>query len=473
MTVPREECGVFGVYGKEQASVHTYLGLYAVQHRGQESAGIVSSIDGSEMFIHKDRGLVADVFDEEILRNLKGNFAIGHVRYSTTGSNLVKNAQPLFARYKDGSLAIAHNGNLTNARQLRTELEQNGAIFQTTTDSEILIHLIAQSTAPTFIDALVASLTRIEGAYSLLIMKDDVIVAVRDPRGFRPLSIGRFGDAFVVASESCAFDIIDAQLIRDVEPGEIVVFSKDGMESLHPFPDVQKSYCVFEYIYYTRPDSVLNGKSVHDIRLKLGAQLADEHPIDADMVIPVPDSSTVAAIGYSQRSGIPFALGLIRNHYIGRTFIEPQQHIRDFGAKIKYNPVRNALRGKRLLVVDDSIVRGTTCAKIVKMLRKAGAKEVHFRVSAPPWKHPCYYGIDTPTVAELIGANHSVEEIGKIIDADTIGYLSVEGLRKVVENHTDYCYACFDGVYPGGKPEGVFKEILEFPTDPGVKLSKK
>lgn len=461
MEVPREECGIFGIYGHPEASVLTYLGLYALQHRGQESAGIVSSIDGSQLFLHKDRGLVADVFNKENLKHLRGSFAIGHVRYSTTGSSIVENSQPLFANYKDGSLAIAHNGNLTNAHQLKSQLEENGAIFQTSIDSEILIHLIAQSKEKNFIDALVSSLKKMKGSYSLLIIKDDALIAARDPRGFRPLCLGKLDGAYVLSSESCAFDIINAEFIRDIEAGEIIIFSKEGIKSIKPFPDIEKSFCVFEYIYYTRPDSILDGKSVYDVRRKLGAQLAIEHPADVDVVIPVPDSSTPAAIGYSEQSKIPLRLGLIRNHYIGRTFIEPDQHIRDFGAKIKYNPVISILKNQRVAVVDDSIVRGTTSAKIVKMIRNAGAKEVHFRLSSPPWKHPCYYGIDTPSESELIAAMYSVDEICKLINADTIGYLSMEGLMKVMDDNPIYCCACFDGIYPGGRPDALYKQILE------------
>lgn len=461
MEMPPEECGVFGIYGHDEAAVHTYLGLYALQHRGQESAGIISTTDGKKFCIHKKQGLVSEVFNKDVLAELPGISAIGHVRYSTTGSSK-SNAQPLFANYKNGSLAIAHNGNIINAYELKQELEKKGAIFQTTMDSEILIHLIAQSEEKDIEKALINSLKRLEGSYSFLLFINDMMIAVRDPRGIRPLCLGKIDKAYTVSSESCAFDIINAKLIREVEPGEIIFFSKDGMKSIKPFEKVEKATCVFEYIYYTRPDSVLDGKSVYEVRRKLGAQLAKEHPVEADIVIPVPDSSNIAASGYAEESGIPFGHGIIRNHYIGRTFIEPHQHIRDFGAKIKYNPVKSVFNGKRLIVVDDSIVRGTTCAKIVKMLRKAGAKEVHFRISSPPIICPCFYGIDTPDKKGLIAANNTIKGIAEKIDADTIGYLSLEGLKQVMDDMNDHCYACFNGTYPCGQPKHLFKkEILE------------
>lgn len=460
---PREHCGIVGVYNNPEASKLVYLGLYALQHRGQESAGICSS-DKDGLKIYKNKGLVADVFSEENLEKVPGNISIGHVRYSTTGSSRVVNAQPLFAKYRGGSMAVAHNGNITNAFKVKKELEERGAIFQTTTDSEILIHLIAQSLTNDFVEALFSSMIKLKGSYSILILKDDMMIALRDPRGFRPLCLGTLeGGGYVVASESCAFDIIGAQFLREVKPGELLIMQNGKIRSEKPFGDTPESFCIFEYIYFSRPDSLVNGKCVYDYRQALGEQLAHEHPVDADVVIAVPDSSNPAALGFAKVSGIPFDFGLIRSHYTGRTFIEPNQQIRDFGAKVKYNPVKSVLRNKRVVVVDDSIVRGTTSRKIVKMLRSAGAKEVHFRVSAPCWISPCYFGIDTPKEKELIGAIHSLDEIRDLIEADSIGYLSLEGLMKVMPKTKTYCTACFNGEYPGGKPELCDKEALETP----------
>ena len=457
---PREQCGIFGIYNHPEAAKIVYLGLYALQHRGQESAGIVSS-DGDRLYAHKGLGLVADVFDKNSLDSLLGKSAIGHVRYSTTGSNVITNSQPIKINYKGGELAVAHNGNITNSEELKLELEERGAIFSSTMDSEILIHLIAQSTAKSFIDSLTTSLFRLKGAYSFLIMRKDRVIGMRDPKGFRPLCLGKYNDAYLLASETCAFDIIGAQHIREVEPGEIIIISDSGIESIKPFAPTETSFCVFEYIYYSRPDSLVGNTNVHNIRTALGAKLAEEQPANADIVIPVPDSSNAAAIGYSRKSGIPFEMGLIRSHYVGRTFIEPEQSIRHFGARIKYNPVKSVLNGKRVVVVDDSIVRGTTSPKIVKMIKNAGAKEVHLRISSPPWRFPCYFGIDTPSKMELIGSTHSIEEICKHSGADSLGYLSIQGLKEVIPGFQNYCFACFDGEYPGGKPKKLFKEILE------------
>jgi amidophosphoribosyltransferase len=468
MELPREACGLMGVFNHSEAATLSYLGLYALQHRGQESAGIVSC-NGERLYSHKRLGLVSDVFNKENLSELKGNFAIGHVRYSTTGSSTAANAQPIVVNYKGGSLAVAHNGNFTNAEALKRELESRGAIFQTTTDSEILVHLIAQATSMDFHESLISSLVRLKGAYSLLMIHEDKLIALRDPRGFRPLCLGKLDGAHVVASESCALDIIDAEYVREIQPGEILTFSAEGITSEKPFADMPPSFCVFEYIYYSRPDSLIGGQNVYEFRHRLGEMLAEVQPADADVVIAVPDSSNPAALGYSKRSGIPFDFGLIRSHYVGRTFIEPDQAIRDFGARLKYNPVRSVLANKRIVVVDDSIVRGTTSGKIVKMIRTAGAREVHFRVSAPPWLNPCYYGIDTPREAELIANVNSVEAIRRHIGADSLGYMSLEGLKRVVPRNMSYCFACFEGVYPGGKPTSCQKESLEvFP-----RLSKR
>jgi amidophosphoribosyltransferase len=461
--MPHEECGIMAVYNHPEAAKLTYLGLYALQHRGQESAGIVSS-DGKRLHAFRGEGLVADVFNEKVFRELPGDMAIGHVRYSTTGSSVVTNAQPLMVNYRDGELAVAHNGNFTNADELRGQLEDRGAIFQTTTDTEILVHLIAQLGVRDFDESLFMSAMRLKGAYSLLIAREDRMYAIKDPRGFRPLCLGKIGDGYAVASESCALDLINAQYLRELAPGEVLTFANGAVTSRKPFPAAEQAFCIFEYIYFSRPDSLAQTKSISQLRMKLGEQLAEECPADADVVVAVPDSSVPAAIGYARRSRIPYDLGLIRSHYVGRTFIEPDQSIRDFGARIKYNPVRSVLEGKRVVVVDDSIVRGTTSRKIVNMLRSAGASEVHFRVSAPPWRNPCYFGVDTPERDKLIAATTpEIEEIRKYINADTLGYISVEGLLKVMPKTTSYCLACFTGKYPDGqKPAGEFsKEILE------------
>lgn len=449
----REECGVVGVYGHPEAANLVYLGLYALQHRGQESSGIVSS-DGEALISHRQLGLVADVFDAEIIRRLRGSIAIGHNRYSTSGENHLKNVQPIVVEYAQGPMAVAHNGNLVNAQVLREELEASGSIFQSTSDTEVVIHLIATSKEKSLMARLVEALSRVRGAYSLIFLTLDRMIAVRDPLGFRPLVIGRLSSGggtpgYVVASETCALDLITADYVREIEPGEIVTFGPDGMESLKPFPPGPRAKCIFEYIYFARPDSNLFGHNVYQVRKELGRQLARESPVEADLVTPVPDSGVPAAIGYAEESGIPLEFGLIRNHYVGRTFIEPQQSIRHFGVKVKLNAQREVLRGKRVIVVDDSIVRGTTSQKIIRMLRDAGAREVHMRISSPPTTGPCYYGIDTPTRRELIASSHSVEEIRKFIGADSLAYLSREGMYAYFDGDSSgFCDACFTGNYP-------------------------
>jgi len=443
-----DECGVFGVFGHPEAANLTYLGLYSLQHRGQESSGIVSS-DGRTLFSHKGMGLVADVFREADISRLHGSSAIGHVRYSTAGESHIRNAQPFFVEYARGGLAVAHNGNLVNAARLRAEFEAYGSIFQSSMDTEIIVHLIASSKENSLADRVVSALKRVRGSYSLLFLNEERMIAARDPHGFRPLSLGRLKGAWVVASETCAFDLIEAEFVRDIEPGEVLVIDKDGLTSFKPFPEAPYTPCVFEFIYFARPDSTIFGANVHAVRKNLGRQLAIEHPVEADMVIPVPDSGVPAAIGYAAESGIPFEKGIVRNHYVGRTFIEPKDSIRHFGVKIKLNAIREIIRGKRVIVIDDSIVRGTTSRKIIKMIRSAGAKEVHMRISSPPTLSPCYYGIDTPSSEELIAATQSVEAINDYITSDTLGYLSVEGLYNAVsEAGGSFCDACFTKNYP-------------------------
>jgi amidophosphoribosyltransferase len=446
----RDECGLFGIWNHPEAANVTYLGLYALQHRGQESAGIAAT-DGAAFHTEKAMGWVADVFSPERLRRLPGHRAIGHVRYSTAGASRLRNAQPITANTARGPIAIAHNGNLTNADALRTAMERDGAIFQSTSDTEVILHLLARAPAGPLEEQLPHALRQVTGAYSLLILTPDALFAVRDPHGFRPLGVGRLGSAWVVASETCALDLIEAQYEREVEPGEAVKISDAGLESLRVAPPAERLQCVFEYVYFARPDSVLWGRTVHTVRKVLGAELAREHPVDADIVIPVPDSGTSAALGFSEQSGLRYEMGLIRNHYVGRTFIEPQQGIRHFGVKVKLNPMREMLEGRRVVVVDDSIVRGTTSRKIVKMIRGAGAREVHMRVSSPPIQWPCYYGIDTPTRRELIGASHSTEEIRRYLGADSLGYLSLEGMLKATgSDPAAFCHACFTGSYRVG-----------------------
>jgi amidophosphoribosyltransferase len=445
-----DECGLFGVWNHAEAANVTYLGLYALQHRGQESAGIAAT-DGHAFHVERAMGWVADVFSRERLRRLPGHRAIGHVRYSTAGTSTVRNAQPITANTAHGPVAIAHNGNLVNAEALRHELERDGAIFQSSSDTEVILHLLARAEGATLEEQLTRALTRVRGAYTLLLLTPTGLVAVRDPSGFRPLSLGRLGDTWLLASETCALDLMEAQVVRDVEPGEVLVISESGLLSYKPFRPQERLQCVFEYVYFARPDSVLWGRNVHGVRKALGHQLAREHPIPGDIVIPVPDSGVGAALGFSEESGIPFDTGLVRNHYVGRTFIEPSQGIRHFGVKVKLNPNREVLDGRRVVVVDDSIVRGTTSRKIVRMLRAAGAREVHMRISSPPIQWPCYYGIDTPTRKELIGSSHTVDEIRTYLGADTLGYLSLEGMLKATGSDPDhFCHACFTGQYKVG-----------------------
>lgn len=459
---PKEACGVFGIYGHPEASKLTYLGLYALQHRGQESAGIVTS-DGRQLYSHKGMGLVGDVFNEETLDTLKGNLGIGHVRYSTTGSSMLKNAQPLVVEYSRGSIAIGHNGNLVNAKLLRDELEAYGSIFQTTVDSEIILHLLARCNSASLQDNLVQTLKVIEGAYSLVFSTEDQIIGVRDPHGFRPLILGKLGDAHVLASETCALDLIDAEFVRDIEPGEIVFINKKGIRSVKPFEKPKReSMCVFEHVYFARPDSILFGENVHEVRKEFGRQLAREYPVDADMVIPVPDSGNSAALGYSEESGIPLEMAIIRNHYIGRTFLQPTQLIRDFGVRIKLNPIKKIIKGKRIVVVDDSIVRGTTSKSRVKGLRDAGATEIHMRISCPPHTNPCLYGIDFPSKEELIASSHNMDEIAKFLEVDSLGYLSLDGmLNSVKRPNNSFCTACYDGRYPVNFDSRLNKYIME------------
>jgi amidophosphoribosyltransferase len=454
-----EKCGIFGVYQHPEAGKLTYLGLYALQHRGQESSGIVSS-DGKTLHAEVGMGLVADVFNERRLSRLPGAMAIGHNRYSTSGSSLLRNAQPLIISYAGGSLALAHNGNLVNAGEIRKELEQQGAIFRSTTDTEVIVHLIARSPESSLADRVVDALHRVRGAYSLLLMTETELIGVRDSFGFRPLVLGRLGEeTYILASETCALDLIGAEYVREIAPGEMVVIRDGGVEFFRPFPETRHAFCIFEFIYFARPDSIVFEKNVYPIRKTLGKQLAREAYVEADVVIPVPDSGVPAALGYAEEAGIPFEMGLIRNHYVGRTFIEPQQAIRHFGVKVKLNPVKHFLQGKRVVVVDDSIVRGTTGQKIVTMLRNAGAKEVHVRISSPPSISPCFYGIDTPSKRELIAANQSVEEIRSFLGADSLAYLSLQGLLQTVapDDH-QFCTACFTGDYPERPPS---EELLQ------------
>ncbi len=457
----KDECGVFGIWGVghlEEASNFTYLGLHALQHRGQESAGIVST-DGATLHVHRGMGLVQDIFDAGVLAKLPGGGAIGHVRYSTTGASDLKNAGPLAVQYAGGAVAVAHNGNLVNAEALRAELEAQGSIFSTSTDSEVIVHLLARARPPAapgspehLLGAIRQALGRVAGAYSIAFLTPRALVGVRDPRGFRPLVVGRLKGDWVLASETTALDLIEAEYVREVEPGEIVVIDGGGLRSERLFPGerahARLGRCVFEHIYFARPDSILFGKSVYEARHAFGQRLADEHPVSADLVVPVPDSGVPAAIGYAERAGIPFAMGLVRSHYVGRTFIEPSQSIRHFGVKLKLNALKDVLRGKRIVVVDDSVVRGTTSRKIVKMIRAAGASEVHLRISSPPTAWPCYYGIDTPTRQELIAASHGVDEIAKYVTADSLGYLSRDGMYAALgQDRAGFCDACFSGEY--------------------------
>ena len=443
-----DHCGVFGIYGREGAAKLTYLGLYALQHRGQESAGIAST-DGVELHAHKALGHVQDIFTPSVIAQLPGGAAIGHTRYSTAGDTSVMNAQPVVIDCNKGKIALAHNGNLTNAIEVRRRLEHRGSIFQTTSDTEVIVHLIARSAARNLSGAIADALNQVKGAYSLLLLTRDEMYAIRDPRGFRPLCIGRIDGAWAAASETCAFDLIDAEYVREVEPGEMVRISRGGVESIRFAAEKAHQYCIFEHVYFSRPDSLVFSRPVNESRERLGRLLAREHPVEADLVTPVPDSGVPAAIGYAAGSGIPFRMALIRNHYVGRTFIEPDQAIRDFGVKLKLNPVRRMLEGKRVVLVDDSIVRGTTSRKIVRLVREAGAVEVHVRISCPPTISPCYYGVDTPNRDQLIAANQSVEEIRQFLGADSLGYLSLDSLRAAVDdNDGKFCTSCYTGSYP-------------------------
>ncbi len=455
----KDECGVFGIFGHPEAANMTYLGLYALQHRGQESAGIAAS-DGQQVRLTKEMGYVADIFGGETLAKLSGSASIGHVRYSTAGESKLLNAQPILIDCAHGQIALCHNGNIVNAGELRDDLVQQGSIFQSNSDTELILHLYARSRARSVEDAIVESVAQVQGAFSLVMLTRDKLVAVRDPHGFRPLALGRLDNAWVVCSETCAMDLIGATYERDVAPGEILVISSDGVKSIKPFPKAPISHCIFEHVYFARPDSYVFGRSVNEVRTELGRVLAREQPVEADVVVPVPDSGVCAAMGYHEASSVPLRMGLIRNHYVGRTFIQPQQSIRHFGVKVKLNPVRSILSGKRVILVDDSIVRGTTSRKIVRMVRAAGAKEVHVRISCPPTISPCFYGVDTPRKAELIGATHTLEEIREFLEADSVAYLSLDGMLSAVQSERSaYCTSCYTGVYP-----------VEFPRDEATYL---
>ncbi|MCE2926747.1 MAG: amidophosphoribosyltransferase [Rickettsiales bacterium] len=450
----KEECGIFGIFGHPDASAHTALGLHALQHRGQEAAGIVS-FDGDQFYSHRALGLVGDNFNSQsVIGKLPGHIAIGHNRYSTTGDTLLRNVQPLFGDFSFGGLAVAHNGNLTNAMTLRKQLIDIGCLFQSTSDTEVIVHLIALSKQNSVEDRLFDALTRVEGAYSLVVLANDTLIGVRDPYGVRPLVLGRLGDSMILASETCALDIVGAEYVRDIEPGEMVIITSDGMRSVKPFAPVQKRFCIFEYVYFSRPDSISEGKNVYEVRQRIGAQLAREAPVDADVVVPVPDSGIPGALGYAKESRIPFELGIIRNHYVGRTFIEPSDQVRHLGVKLKHNGNRAMLGGKRVILVDDSIVRGTTSKKIVTMVREAGAKEVHMRIASPPTTHSCFYGVDTPTRDQLLAAKHTVLQMAELIGVDSLAFISLNGMYRAVasinRNNTapQFCDACFSGDYP-------------------------
>jgi amidophosphoribosyltransferase len=458
---PREACGIFGVFGHHDAAKLTYFGLYALQHRGQESAGIVTST-GKSIHEPKGMGLVSEIFDESILNGLRGHIAIGHVRYSTTGSSVAKNAQPFVASHAYKTMAIGHNGNLTNARLIRNELEKKGSIFQTTMDSEIIVHLLARNLQGGLEDALIQAMSGIQGAYCCVLMTEDKLVAFRDPNGFRPLCLGMVNGAYVVASETCALDLIDAQYIREIGPGEILIIDDGGLRSIKPFAERRKTLCIFEFIYFARPDSNIFGHNVYGVRKRLGRNLAREYPLEADFAMPFPDSGNYAAIGFCQELGLPLEMGVIRNHYVGRTFIEPAQSMRDFGVKVKLNPVREILHQKRVVIVEDSIIRGTTSKMRIKTLREAGAKEVHMVISCPPHRYPCYYGIDFSTKGELIACQHTLEEVQKFIGLDSICYLSLPGMLEATGiEQNSFCLACFDGKYPIQPEEGISKLCLE------------
>ncbi|PYM15849.1 MAG: amidophosphoribosyltransferase [Verrucomicrobia bacterium] len=459
---PKHYCGVFGIYGHPNAAELTYYGLYALQHRGQESAGIVTS-DGKQFREFKGMGLVSQVFNGDVLHSLVGEMAIGHTRYSTTGSSHSRNAQPLTGNCQRGQIAIAHNGNLTNAAELREELESKGLMFQTTVDSEVILYLLAQPTLGGNENNLVQTVRCIEGAYSLVIMTEQELIGVRDPYGFRPLSIGRVGDGWALASETVAFDQIHAKFVRDVAPGEIVVINEDGLKSIQAFPEhTRRAFCVFEYVYFARPDSTIAGRSVYEVRKNMGRQLARENPVEADIVVPVPDSGVYAALGFSEESGIPFEMAFIRNHYVGRSFLQPSQLIRDFNVRVKLNLIPALVKGKRVVIVDDSIVRGTTCKARVNTLKEAGAKEVHVRVSCPPHRNPCVYGIDFPDRSKLMASNYSLDEIRKYLNADSLAYLSQKGMVKATGLPAEsFCMACYDGDYPVPYDPTADKHIME------------
>jgi amidophosphoribosyltransferase len=448
----REECGVFGIYGHAEAAKLAYLGLYALQHRGQESAGIAAS-DGKRLRAVREMGYVNEIFDQETLATLPGHLAIGHTRYSTAGESKLSNAQPILIDCAHGQIAVCHNGNIVNANEIRDRLVGDGSIFQTNSDTEVLVHLYARSRAGGFDDAVVESIAQLSGAFSFAIATRDHLLAARDPHGFRPLALGRLGEAWVVCSETCALDLINATYVRDVEPGEVVIIGAEGLRSVRAFPPSRLAHCVFEHVYFARPDSEVFGQSVNEVRTNLGRLLALETGVPADVVVPIPDSGVCAAIGYAETANVPMRFGLIRNHYVGRTFIEPAQSIRHFGVKVKLNPVKSILAGQRVVLIDDSIVRGTTSRKIVKMVRAAGAREVHLRISCPPTVSPCFYGVDTPRRSELIAATHSLDEIRKYVGADSLGYLSLEGLLKAVGTRQQhYCTSCYTGQYPVAFP---------------------
>lgn len=458
---PREECGIFAIYGHEEAAKLTYFGLYALQHRGQESAGIVTS-DGSRVAGHKAMGLVPEIFDEQVLEKLKGHMALGHVRYSTTGSSLLVNAQPFRIQYLGKSLAIAHNGNLVNARQIRSDLEDSGSIFQTTMDTEIVLHLMAKFIKKGLEQAMIETVAMVKGAYSMVLMTEDTVIAAKDPNGFRPLCLGKINSCYVVASESCALDLVGAEYIREMEPGEIVIINNNGLQSVRSGVNGRKSQCIFELIYFARPDSKVFGQNVYLFRKNQGKLLAQEFPRDVDFMMPFPDSGNYAAIGYAQASDTPFEIGMIRNHYVGRTFIQPSQSMRDFGVKVKLNPVKDLLKGKRVLIIEDSIIRGTTARTRIKTLKGAGAREVHMLVSCPPHCYPCHYGIDFSTRGELIAARKSVEEIREFAGLDSLGYLNINNLVKATDiPRKDLCLACFDGKYPVPVDEDFSKDCFE------------
>ena len=459
---PKHYCGVFGIYGHPNAAELTYYGLYALQHRGQESAGIVTC-DGRQFREFKGMGLVSQIFNGEVLHDLVGEMAIGHTRYSTTGSSHPRNAQPLTGNCQRGQIAVAHNGNLTNAAELREELESKGLMFQTTVDSEVILNLLAQPTLGGNENNLVQTVRRIEGAYSLVIMTEEELIGVRDPHGFRPLSIGRLGEGWVLASETCAFDLIHAKFVRDVQPGEIVIINEDGLKSIQAFPEHERrAFCIFEYVYFARPDSTIANRNVYKVRVEMGRQLAREHPIAADIVVPVPDSGNCAALGYSEESKIPFEMAFVRNHYVGRSFLQPTQLIRDFDVRVKLNLIAELVKGRRVIIVDDSIVRGTTCKARVNNLKEAGAKAVHVLVSCPPHRNPCVYGIDFPDRSKLMAANYSLDEIRAYLNADSLAYLSQKGMVKATGLAAEsFCMACYDGDYPDPYDPMVDKHIME------------